>query len=175
MKQGTGVVGELCKDVFIPKMVKVHQKFDLSYIKTEDIPGVVRAQLDRDIIASKIKPGMTIAITCGSRGVSNTALIIKTIASYVKEKGAKPFVFPAMGSHGGATPEGQTQIVNGYGVVEDYVGCPIRATMERNRLVRPMMAALYLLINMLPNRMASSCWAVSKHIPSLSALMKAVS
>lgn len=70
MKQGTGVVGELCKDVFIPKMVKVHQKFDLSYIKPEDIPGVVRAQLDRDIIASKIKPGMTIAITCGSRGVS---------------------------------------------------------------------------------------------------------
>ena len=62
MKQGTGVVGELCKDVFIPKMVKVHQKFDLSYIKPEDIPGVVRAQLDRDIIASKIKPGMTIAI-----------------------------------------------------------------------------------------------------------------
>ena len=47
MKQGTGVVGELCKDVFIPKMVKVHQKFDLSYIKPEDIPGVVRAQLDR--------------------------------------------------------------------------------------------------------------------------------
>ncbi|RHA09214.1 DUF2088 domain-containing protein [Megasphaera sp. AM44-1BH] len=134
MKQGTGVVGELCKDVFIPKMVKVHQKFDLSYIKPEDIPGVVRAQLDRDIIASKIKPGMTIAITCGSRGVSNTALIIKTIASYVKEKGAKPFVFPAMGSHGGATPEGQTQIVNGYGVVEDYVGCPIRATMETKQI-----------------------------------------
>ena len=76
MKQGTGVVGELCKDVFIPKMVKVHQKFDLSYIKPEDIPGVVRAQLDRDIIASKLKPGMTIAITCGSRGVCNTALII---------------------------------------------------------------------------------------------------
>ena len=169
MKQGTGVVGELCKDVFIPKMVKVHQKFDLSYIKPEDIPGVVRAQLDRDIIASKIKPGMTIAITCGSRGVSNTALIIKTIASYVKEKGAKPFVFPAMGSHGGATPEGQTQIVNGYGVVEAR---SVRL-WKRNRLVRPMMAALYLLINMLPNRMASSCWAVSKHIPSLSALMKA--
>ena len=53
MKQGTGVVGELCKDVFIPKMVKVHQKFDLSYIKPEDIPGVVRAQLDRDIMLRK--------------------------------------------------------------------------------------------------------------------------
>lgn len=134
MQAGIGVVKDIVKDVVVPKMVKVHQKFDLSYIKEEDIPGVVRAQLDRDVIASKIKPGMSIAITCGSRGISNTALIIKTIASYCKEKGAKPFVFPAMGSHGGATPEGQLQIVNGYGVVEDYVGCPIRATMETKQI-----------------------------------------
>ena len=134
MKQGTGVVANLCKDVFIPKMAKGRQNFDLSYIKVEDIPAAVRAQLDRDVIASKIKPGMSIAITCGSRGVSNTALIIKTIVAYVKEKGGKPFVFPAMGSHGGATAEGQTELVNGYGVVEDYIDCPIRATMETKQI-----------------------------------------
>ena len=127
-------ITNLIKDTPIPKMVKVRQNFDKTCILESDIPGIITRELDRPEIGGKIQPGQKIAITCGSRGVSNTALIIKTIVAYVKEKGGKPFVFPAMGSHGGATAEGQTELVNGYGVVEDYIDCPIRATMETKQI-----------------------------------------
>ena len=128
------VVAKLCQDVKIPKMVKVRQHFDPSYIAPEDIPGVVREELERDCICSQIKPGMSIAITCGSRGVANIAIVIKAVAEYVKEKGGSPFVFPAMGSHGGATAAGQLEIVNGYGVTEEAMGCPIKASMETKQI-----------------------------------------
>ena len=128
------IIANLCQDIAIPKMVKVKQHFDPSYIAPEDIPQVIWKELDRDIIASQIKSGMSIAITCGSRGVANIDIIIKAVVDYVKQKGGSPFVFPAMGSHGGATPEGQLEIVNGYGVTEEAMGCPIKASMETKQI-----------------------------------------
>lgn len=73
---------------------------------------------------------MRIAITAGSRGIANVALITKSIADFVKAQGARPFVVPAMGSHGGATAEGQLAILAGYGITQNYVGCPILSSME---------------------------------------------
>ena len=124
------LITRLCNDTKLPKMVKIRQNFDPPHIDPADIPAVVRAQLDRPEITGQIKPGMSIAITSGSRGVANVALITKAAVDFLKELGAEPFVFPAMGSHGGATAEGQKEVLAGFGVTEEYLGCPIKASME---------------------------------------------
>ena len=124
------VVEQLCQSVSLPKMVRVHQKFDPTHFEPEELPAVVHAQLERENIRSQIRPGMSVAITCGSRGIANIAIIVRAIVDFVKECGANPFVFPAMGSHGGATPEGQLEVLRSYHVTEETMGCPIRATME---------------------------------------------
>lgn len=121
---------QLCQTVTLPRMVKVRQSFDPTHIAPADLPDVVRAQLARENVRRNIKPGMSIAITCGSRGIANIAIIVRAIVDFVKECGAEPFVFPAMGSHGGATPEGQLDVLRSYNVTEETMGCPIRATME---------------------------------------------
>lgn len=122
------VIHELLKDVPIPKMVKVRQNFDPFF--EEDVPAVVREQLSRPEVMEKIRPNMKIAITCGSRRIDNMALILRTIVSFCKERGAEPFIFPAMGSHGGSTAQGQREICASYGVTEEYCGCPICSSME---------------------------------------------
>ena len=124
------VVEHLCETVTLPRMVRVSQKFDHTHIEPEDIPAVIQQQLGRAEVRERIKPGMRIAITCGSRGIANIAIIVKAIVDFVKAQGAEPFVFPAMGSHGGATPEGQLEVLRSYNVTEETMGCPIRATME---------------------------------------------
>lgn len=124
------VITNLLSGVEIPEMVSIKQKFDGTHIPTEDIPGVIFEQLGRSEIAGKIKPGMEIAVTVGSRGIANIPLIIKSIADFVKSRGAVPFAVPAMGSHGGATGEGQRQVIESYGVTEEFIGCEIRSSME---------------------------------------------
>jgi hypothetical protein len=109
-------------------MIKVQQRFDAPQV--DDIPGTVKAQIEGLNLSGKVKQGDTVAVTVGSRGVSNIAVITKAIVEALKELGAAPFIVPAMGSHGGGTAEGQRQIIEGYGVTEEFVGCPIRATME---------------------------------------------
>jgi hypothetical protein len=109
-------------------MIKVQQRFDAPQV--DDIPGTVKAQIEGLNLSGKVKQGETVAVTVGSRGVSNIAVITKAIIEALKELGAAPFIVPAMGSHGGGTAEGQRQIIEGYGVTEEFVGCPIRATME---------------------------------------------
>ena len=123
-----GSVNEMLKDIPIPKMVRIREKFDGTAL--DDVAAAVRKELDRDEVIARIRPGMTIALTAGSRGVANIALVIRETASFLKEHGAKPFVIPAMGSHGGSTAEGQLAIIREYGVTEDYVGCPVIATMD---------------------------------------------
>jgi len=86
-----GIVSELCAEVKLPRMVKVRQLFDRDSIAKEDIPKAVAVELSRSELGSPIKPGMRIAITCGSRGVANVAIITKAIADFVKSKGAHPF------------------------------------------------------------------------------------
>lgn len=121
-------VNALLRDIRLPRMVKVRQVFDDTRI--EDVSGALRAQLERPEIKETVRPGMSIAITAGSRGIDNIALIIKETIDYLKSLGAEPFIVPAMGSHGGAVAEGQVAILKNFGITEEAMGCPIRATME---------------------------------------------
>ena len=111
-----------------PEIFRIRQKFDRPVV--EDIPSEVASELSRLNLETTIQPGQSVAITAGSRGIANIHIIIKSIVDHLKGLGAEPFVVPAMGSHGGATAEGQQGIVEGYGITEDYVGCPIRSSME---------------------------------------------
>ncbi len=77
-----------------------------------------------------MKAGDRVAITAGSRGITGLPLVLKTIASEIRKAGGEPFLFPAMGSHGGATAEGQRDMLAGMGITEETVGAPIRASME---------------------------------------------
>ena len=111
-----------------PEIFRVRQTFDRPLV--EDIPAEVDAQLSSLALGPKVQPGQTVAITAGSRGVANIHIIIKAIVDHFKGLGAAPFIVPAMGSHGGGTPEGQRQIIEDYGVTEEFCGCPIKASME---------------------------------------------
>lgn len=125
----TNLVSPMASAIKLPKMAMVAQKFKDHCIAPESIPGLVFQQMD-SCFSNKIKPGMSVAITGGSRGISNIHIITKAIVDYVKSRGAHPFLFPAMGSHGGATVQGQLDILKSYRLTEDYLGCPIRASME---------------------------------------------
>lgn len=111
-----------------PKMLRLHQKFDCP--RLDDIPEEVERQLAALKLHEKVKPGQTVAVPVGSRGINNIAIITKAIVAHFKKLKAKPFIVPAMGSHGGGTAEGQQDIVEGYGITEDFVGCEIRSSME---------------------------------------------
>ncbi|MED1467237.1 lactate racemase domain-containing protein [Bacillus salipaludis] len=111
-----------------PKMAKIRQKFQVESLT--DIPGTVSEQFQLVNADEKIKPGMEIAITVGSRGINNIPLIVKSVAVEIKKRGATPFIIPAMGSHGGATAEGQKEMVESLGVTEEYTGCEIRSSMD---------------------------------------------
>ncbi len=127
-----GMVAEILKQAKIPRMCKIKQIFDDTFII--DIEGEVRKQLTREFISDKIKPGSSIAITAGSRGIANYARIIKTIVKEVQKMGGIPFIVPAMGSHGGAIAIGQKNILANYGITEEAMGCSVRATMETIRV-----------------------------------------
>lgn len=111
-----------------PKMYRVTQRFDAPTVK--DVPGTTRAELERIGLSSRIPRGGRVAITAGSRGVANIAAILRTVAAFVRDSGATPVVLPTMGSHGGATAEGQVEMLASLGVSEASVGCQILATME---------------------------------------------
>ena len=124
----------LLQKVQLPPMFRVRQVFDRTHIAPEDIPDYIAGMLSDAPHTRKIRPGMRIAITVGSRGVANIPIITKAIADFVKSRGAHPFVVPAMGSHGGATAEGQRAVLAGYGVTEETVGCPILSSMEVKKI-----------------------------------------
>jgi len=115
-------------DIALPRMVHVRQKFQTK--KLDSVTRTVVEQFKRPEVRAKVKSDMSIAVGCGSRGINNIAECAKAVVGELKALGAKPFIFPAMGSHGGATAEGQREVLEGYGITESYVGCPIRATME---------------------------------------------
>ena len=115
-------------DFAIPKMIKVKQNFEDH--KIEDVALAVKNEILKPEITQTIKSGASIAIGVGSRGVANIDIAVKSLVTSLKELGAVPFIFPAMGSHGGGTVENQTALLAGYGVTEDKVGAEVRATME---------------------------------------------
>ena len=111
-----------------PQIFRVRQTFERP--RVEDIPGTVEEQLARLELERKIRPGESVAMSAGSRGIANIATITKGVVDHLLRLGARPFIVPAMGSHGGGTAEGQAGILAGYGITESAMGCPIRASME---------------------------------------------
>jgi hypothetical protein len=111
-----------------PKIFRVRQTFDAP--RVDDIEQEVAQQLARLNLGARIQPGQTVAITAGSRGIANIHRILKAAVGHFRGLGAQPFLVPAMGSHGGGTAEGQRQVIESYGVTEEFCGCPIRASMD---------------------------------------------
>jgi len=110
----------------LPRMIKIRQTF--ARPRVANIPAAVADTLAR--AGLPIKRGDTVAVGAGSRGIANIDVIVKATVRYLLDLGARPFVFPAMGSHGGGTPEGQLSVLEHYGITEATMGCPLRATME---------------------------------------------
>ena len=115
-------------DVPLPKMALVRQRFDDS--KLSDVGQAVLEQMQRSDVKERVRPGMKVAVGAGSRGIANIAEAVKATVQGLKQMGAEPFIFPAMGSHGGASAEGQQALLESFGIREDLVGAPIRASME---------------------------------------------
>ena len=111
-----------------PKMTRIQQRFEAPVLT--DLPAAIHTELERINASAIIKSGETVAVTAGSRGVANVATAVKATVDYLKSLGAHPFVVPAMGSHGGATAEGQRSVLEHYGITEETVGAPVKATME---------------------------------------------
>jgi hypothetical protein len=111
-----------------PQLFRLRQQFEGPVV--DDVAGEVEQQLASLALAEKIQPGQSVAITAGSRGIANIQIIIRGICQHLKALGAEPFIVPAMGSHGGGTAAGQQQIIESYGITEEFCGCPIRASME---------------------------------------------
>jgi len=122
------VLERLVGDVALPDMIRVRQKF--ADDRVEDVTGAVLEGMRQPDIASRVTKGMSVAVTVGSRGLADLPVLVAAIVKGLKELGAEPFIVPAMGSHGGATAEGQALLINGLGVTEESAGAPIRSSME---------------------------------------------
>lgn len=120
------------KDVYIPPMALVHQKFRRP--KIDNVEAAVRNELRSCCLPTTLQKGMSVAISCGSRGITNIPEILREISNFCKSYGANPFIVPAMGSHGGATDTGQLGVLESLGVTEQFCGCPIRSSMETVQL-----------------------------------------
>ncbi|MCX7396041.1 MAG: lactate racemase domain-containing protein [Planctomycetales bacterium] len=111
-----------------PRMIRIRQTFDAR--RVDDVAREVRVQLSSLNLGERIQPGQTVAISAGSRGIAHIARITRAAVEHVQGLGAVPFIVPAMGSHGGGTAEGQTEILAGYGITPEAMGCEIRSSME---------------------------------------------
>jgi uncharacterized protein (DUF362 family) len=122
------VINEILRDIPIPKMVRVRQKFTAPEIS--DVAEEVWNTITTAGVLNRIDPGDRVAIAVGSRGVSELPSIVRETASAVKSVGGEPFIVPAMGSHGGATASGQEEVLEQLGITYTSVGAPIRSSME---------------------------------------------
>lgn len=121
-------INEILDNIKLPQIMKVKQVFDDT--KIDDVPEYLNQKLIEKQIKDKIKPGMKIAITGGSRGISHYQDLMKTVVDFVYKCGATPFIVPAMGSHGGGTSEGQANMLKKLGITKETVGCDIISSME---------------------------------------------
>lgn len=118
----------LLQNVVVPEVYAVRRRFEDTALP--DVGAAVRDQLGRLGETGRIRKGGSVAIGVGSRGIDNLAVIVAEVVSWFSSQGARPFIVPAMGSHGGATAEGQIHVLAGLGVTEDSANCPIRSCMD---------------------------------------------
>lgn len=130
--QEQSALREVLGTVNIPKMLTVRQRFKRDGIS--DVSSCLRGKLMREDLMRRIQPGMKVVLTGSSRQVSNMPVVLRELAAFVRGCGATPWIIPAMGSHGGATAEGQMAILEGYGITEAACGCRIFSSMETVRV-----------------------------------------
>lgn len=126
------LVNRMVEPVRLPKIRKVRQRFE--DIRLENPAEYLLSELDR-VLTADLR-GKRIALTCGSRGIDCYALLVKTSVDWLKSRGACPVLIPSMGSHGGATAEGQAAILAHYGITEESMGAPVLSSMETVELGR---------------------------------------
>lgn len=112
----------------LPDLYHVKQHFEVT--REPDVASAVRRELSRLELGARIRPGDSVALTAGSRGIANIALILREAVAFLRSLQARPYLVPAMGSHGGATADGQTRLLHSYGITEEFVAAPIRASMD---------------------------------------------
>jgi hypothetical protein len=116
------------KSMPFARLLNVHQHFPDRRVR--DISGTIVSELASAQFGANLKPGARIAIGVGSRGIANIAPIVRTVIDYWKARGFKPFLFPAMGSHGAATAEGQADVLAHYGIQESAMGVPVVSALD---------------------------------------------
>ena len=107
-----------------------HVRQSIPQPRVDDVPGTIRRLIRGSRLRERVKPGGTIAVGIGSRGVHAIDLVARTIVDTLREMGYKPFIVAAMGSHGGATAEGQRELLAGYGVTAEAMGVPVKTDMD---------------------------------------------
>lgn len=122
------IIDKLLHSIPIPELARVEQKFDRPVVA--DIEKDFSSKLHHSGVLKEISKGWQVAITVGSRSISNGPLIVKLLVKELKKRGADPFIIPAMGSHGGASALGQRNMLESMGFTESYVQAPIRSSME---------------------------------------------
>jgi hypothetical protein len=122
------ILRQLVQDIPIPTMVRIRQRFDAACL---DHPvEVLQAELHKSGVMNQFQPGQSVAVAVGSRGIAHIAEFTKTTIDALLAAGTKPFIVPCMGSHGGATAEGQTEVLSHFGITAETMGVPIRSSME---------------------------------------------
>lgn len=121
-------IGKLKGSDYMFEMVEIDQTFPDE--RVENLKEKIHHELEKHLKDTLLPPNAEIAITAGSRGIANIVEILKECVSYLKDKGFKPFLVPAMGSHGGATAEGQIDVLMHLGITEEAVGAEIRSAMD---------------------------------------------
>ncbi len=124
------ITDHLLEGIQLPRFVRIRQEFPSDHIPPEQIREAVYQELNHPRITQTIQPGMSVCITCGSRGIDNIVAITRSVVDFCLERGASPFAVPAMGSHGGATDHGQLEVLHSFGITEESIGCPIRSSMQ---------------------------------------------
>lgn len=114
--------------MFPPRLLIVRQHFP--DLRLADVRAETRHQLERSGFAARLRPGARVAIGVGSRGIANIAAIVQTVVHYWRTHGMEPFIFPAMGSHGAATPEGQAEVLAHFGITGQAMGCPVVSRLD---------------------------------------------
>ncbi len=122
------IVEQLLENIRMPRMIKVHQRFHAPEI--EDVVGAVHQTINDEQVLTRISKGDRVAIAVGSRGVADIPILVREVVNAVKSVGGQPFIVPAMGSHGGATAEGQKDVLEKMGVTEAFIGASIKSNMD---------------------------------------------
>jgi hypothetical protein len=123
-----GIIEQLLQDVPVPRMVKIRQIFEAPEI--DDVAAAVHNAIGAAGVLPRISAGDRVAIAVGSRGVADLPVLTREVVRAVKSIGGVPFIVPAMGSHGGATAEGQREVLEQLGVTAETVDAPIVSSME---------------------------------------------